>query len=70
DAPLMAMDVDAGAYFAMLSDMMPLAGQDAAVDVESLVVLLDAVGRAYDRLEFAVDIHEKGIVFKSGVTLK
>ncbi|MEM1174653.1 MAG: hypothetical protein AAGI27_07550 [Pseudomonadota bacterium] len=70
DAPLMAMDVDAGAYFAMLSDMMPLAKQDAAVDVESLVVLLDAVGRAYDRLEFAVDIHEKGIVFKSGVTLK
>ncbi len=70
DAPLMGLDVNAGAYFALISDMMPVVEQEEVDAVESLVDLMDALGRVYDRLDMTVDIHEKGVVFTSGVTFK
>ena len=32
--------------------------------------MMDALGRVYDRMDLTVDIHEKGVVFTSGVTFK
>ncbi len=71
DAPLTGLNLNAGAYFALVSDMigsLPEDNEELAVD--SLVGLMDALGRVYDRMNLEIDIHEKGVVFTSGVTFK
>ena len=71
DAPLTGLNLNAGAYFALVSDMMtaiPADENETAVD--AMGEMMDALGRVYDRLDLSVDIHEKGIVFTSGVTFK
>ncbi len=71
DAPLTGLNLNAGAYFALVSDMMtsiPTDGNETSV--VAMGDMMDALGRVYDRMDLTVDIHEKGVVFTSGVTFK
>ncbi|MEM6512344.1 MAG: hypothetical protein AAF660_04985 [Pseudomonadota bacterium] len=70
DAPLTHFDFNAGAYFALMSDMMPVAQQQDTIDLDTTAALMDAMADAYDRLDISLDVHEKGLIFTSGITLK
>ena len=71
DAPLTGLNLNAGAYFALVSDMMTsIPAEENEEVVGAMGEMMDALGRVYDRMDLSVDIHEKGIVFTSGVTFK